>query len=130
MLACTAVTMLQSTPECLLVLLLVASCPALALRSTEEPLQPAYPDPRLVVVGETGVGKSSIANALLGCDPQGSDCLFEVCYGTDSCTTETTIGTGPWLGDGQNFTVSLQMLMRASLPVTDSDIIFLPAKAA
>ena len=100
MLACTAVTMLQSMAECLLVLLLVASCPALALSS-------AYPDPRLVVVGETGVGKSSIANALLGCDPQGSDCLFEVCYGTDSCTTETSIGTGPWLGDGQNFTVSL-----------------------
>ena len=116
MLACTAVTMLQSTPECLLVLLLAALCPALALSSPEEPLQPAYPDPRLVVVGETGVGKSSIANALLGCDPQGSECLFEVCYGTDSCTTETTIGTGPWLGDGQNFTVSLRMLMRARYP--------------
>ena len=100
LLACTAVTMLQSTAECLLVLLLVASCPALALSS-------AHPDPRLVVVGETGVGKSSIANALLGCDPQGSDCLFEVCTSTDSCTTETSIGTGPWLGDGQNFTVSL-----------------------
>ena len=84
MLGCTAVTMLQSTAECLLVLLLVASCPALALSS-------AYPDPRLVVVGETGVGKSSIANALLGCDPQGSECLFEVCTSTDSCTTETTI---------------------------------------
>ena len=96
MLGCTAVTMLQSTAEYLLVLLLVASCPALALSSN------AYPDPCLVVVGETGVGKSSIANAL-----QGSDCLFEVCFGTDSCTTETSIGTGLWQGDGQSFTVSL-----------------------
>ena len=65
----------------------------------------SYPDPRFVIVGETGVGKSSIANALLGCDPKGSKCLFEVCTSTDSCTTETTLGTGPWLGDGRNFTV-------------------------
>ena len=66
-----------------------------------------YPDPRMVIVGATGAGKSSIANALLGCDPQGSGCLFEVCSSAASCTTQTTMGSGPWLGEGtsQDFTV-------------------------
>merc|ERR550534_1395455 len=33
--------------------------------------------------------------------------MFEVCNGLDSCTTETTAGTGNWLGDefGDLFTV-------------------------
>merc|ERR1719348_2955395 len=64
------------------------------------------PDPRIVIVGATGVGKSSLANAFLGCDPKSNDCMFTVCHGQDSCTKETTYGTGPWLGgNGQNFTI-------------------------
>ena len=51
-------------------------------------------------------GKSSLANALLGCDPRGdNDCMFGVCGGLDSCTKNTTIGTGQWLGDADSFTV-------------------------
>merc|ERR1719342_1199286 len=64
-----------------------------------------YPDPRILIVGATGSGKSSLANALLGCDPKSGGCMFNVSTGADSCTIETTVGTGPWLGTGQNFTI-------------------------
>ena len=68
-----------------------------------------YPSPHVVIVGPTGAGKSSLANALLGCDPREDGCMFGVCGGLDSCTKNTTIGTGQWLGDQDSFTVRILM---------------------
>jgi len=62
-------------------------------------------DPKIVVVGGNGVGKSSLANALLGCGPKEDGCLFNVCDRKESCTTDTTMGIGPWLGDGADTTI-------------------------
>ena len=83
-----------------LVLLLFST--TLTLCSGEE-----YPDPRIVIVGPTGAGKSSLAEAFLGCDPTDATevYMFEVCNGLESCTKNTTAGTGAWLGSGQQFTV-------------------------
>ena len=33
--------------------------------------------------------------------------MFGTCSGLDSCTKNTTIGSGQWLGDNDGFTVSL-----------------------
>ena len=69
-----------------------------------------YPSPHVVIVGPTGAGKSSLANALLGCDPREDGCMFGVCGGMDSCTKNTTIGTGQWLGDQDSFTVRISII--------------------
>ena len=56
----------------------------------------SLPKPRIVVLGATGVGKSTISNFLLGCSP-GSNCLskmFKTCAGGHSCTKEAAYGTG------------------------------------
>ena len=52
------------------------------------------PRPRVVIIGAPGVGKSTIANFLLGC---AGDCLtekFKTCYGGASCTKEASYGIG------------------------------------
>ena len=56
-------------------------------------IQTNFPEPRLVVIGATGVGKSTISNYLLGCKKR-SGCLFEMCRGRDSCTKSPAAGIG------------------------------------
>merc|ERR1719369_461982 len=66
---------------------------------------PDLPMPRVVIVGQTGVGKSTLANVLLGESPDCNNCTFPVCDDHNSCTKETSYGTGPWKGSGVVFTV-------------------------
>ena len=68
---------------------------AFSLKIKEDKVLPA---PHLIILGQTGVGKSTLADVLLGCDLEASqDCLFEICHDGDSCTKETTYGVGKYM---------------------------------
>ena len=59
---------------------------------------PDLPQPRMLILGQTGVGKSTLANVLIGEDVECNDCTFPICDGLESCTKETKYATGQWLG--------------------------------
>ena len=60
------------------------------------------PDPHLIIIGATGVGKSTMANVLIGQSPDCDNCTFPVCPGGDSCTKETKYAVGNWTGFGDS----------------------------
>jgi len=76
-----------------------------------------YPNPRIVILGATGVGKSSLANVFVGRDKNYdgtsykgkyfTDGCFKVSSGLDSITKRTCPDRGYWLGNttGEEFTV-------------------------
>ena len=96
-------------------LLIALTCSLVTVTNGEllqdDPLED-LPFPHIVILGATGVGKSSLANVFIGEDPTCENCTFPVCSGADSCTKDTTYAVRPWLGQGQVLIVVVSIFER------------------
>ena len=64
------------------------------------------PQPRILLMGSKGVGKTFLANVLIGEDAFCEDCLSPLCHSTEDCTKLTTFSSNStWLGRGQPFSL-------------------------
>ena len=91
---------------------LVTLTVAVAVQGVEVTNEDKYPSPRIIILGQTGVGKSSVANVLVGRahnydGGSNTDGCFAVADGTDPTTTKTCANVGDWLGDPKNDKVTV-----------------------